>query len=79
MGLIIVASKTGAIPEAIIENENGYLFKPKNVNQLSVKLLKALNLSYDELGQIQKNNRQKAFRIYSWEKIVNEIIKMYIE
>lgn len=79
MGLIIVASNTGGIPEAIIENENGYLFKPKNVKQLSLKLLKALNLSYDEIVQIQKNNIQKAYRTYSWDKIVDEIIKIYIE
>ena len=79
MGLIIVASNTGGIPEAIIENKNGYLFKPKNIKQLSVKLLKALNLSYDEIVQIQKNNIQKAYRTYSWEKIVDEIIKIYIE
>ncbi|GAI59835.1 unnamed protein product, partial [marine sediment metagenome] len=79
MGLIIVASNTGGIPEAIIENENGYLFKPKNIQQLSLKLLKALNLSYDEIVQIQKNNIQRAYRTYSWEKIVDEIIKIYIE
>jgi glycosyltransferase involved in cell wall biosynthesis len=79
MGLIIVASNTGGIPEAIIEDENGYLFKPKNIEQISVKLLKALNLSYDEIVQIQKNNIQKAYRTYSWEKIVDEIIKTYME
>ena len=79
IGLIIVASNTGGIPEAIIENENGFLFKPTNIKQLSVKLLKALNLSQDEIVQIQKNNIQKACRTYSWEKIVDKIIKIYIE
>ena len=44
IGLIIVASKTGGIPEVIKEDENGYLFEPKNIKELSLKLLKALNL-----------------------------------
>jgi len=79
IGLIIVASKTGGIPEVIIENENGYLFEPRNIRELSLKLLKALNLPHIEKVQIQENNVKKARNIYSWEKIVNDIIKIYQE
>ena len=69
IGLIIVASKTGGIPEVIIENENGYLFELKNIKELSLKLLKALNLHHSKKVQIQENNVKKARKIYSWEKI----------
>ena len=79
IGLIIVASKTGGIPEVIKEDENGYLFKPKNIKELSLKLLKALNLPHSKIVQIQENNIKKARNIYSWETIVNEIIKIYQE
>ena len=79
MGLIVVASNTGGIPDVIIENENGFLFKPKNIKQLSIKMLKALNLSHEENFQIQQNNIQKAYRTYSWNKIVDEIINIYLE
>jgi len=77
IGLIVVASKTGGIPEVIIENENGYLFEPKNIRELSLKLLKALNLPHRKKVQIQENNVKKARNIYSWEKIVTDIIKIY--
>ena len=79
IGLIIVTSKTGGIPEVIIENENGYLFESKNIRELSLKLLKALNLPHNKKVQIQENNVKKARNIYSWEKIVNDIIKIYQE
>ena len=79
IGLIIVASKTGGIPEVIKEDENVYLFEPKNIKELSLKLLKALNLPHSKIVQIQENNIKKARNIYSWETIVNEIIKIYQE
>lgn len=41
--------------------------------------LKALNLSHSKKVQIQENNVKKARNIYSWEKIVNDIIKIYQE
>jgi len=79
IGLIIIASKTGGIPEVIKEDENGYLFEPKNIKELSLKLLKALNLSHSKIVQIQENNIKKARNKYSWNTIVNEIIKIYQE
>ncbi|MHA1439791.1 MAG: glycosyltransferase family 4 protein [Promethearchaeota archaeon] len=77
MGLIIVASDTEGIPEAIVESKNGFLVEPKNVNQLSEKLLKALNLNEIEIKKISENNRKLAVEKYSWENIVNEIVKTY--
>jgi len=79
MGLVIVASRVGGIPEVIIENENGFLFEPKNIDQLVNKLSKALNLTNEVSTQIRNNNRRKAYNTYSWDKIVYEIIKTYIQ
>ncbi len=77
IGLVIVASETEGIPEAIIENKNGFLVEPKNVIQLTEKLLKALNLQDDEISQIQKNNIELAQNKYSWNFIVRQIEELY--
>ena len=77
IGLVIVASAIEGIPEAIIENENGFLTTPKNVLQLSEKLIKALTLNDENLKTIQKNNIKLAKDKYSWEKLVKEIIHVY--
>lgn len=79
IGLVIVASATEGIPEAIIENKNGFLITPRNVAELTKKLLKALTLSGDEIKMISYNNIKLAKKNYSWEKIVKEIINMYKE
>ncbi|GAH30070.1 unnamed protein product, partial [marine sediment metagenome] len=39
IGLVIVASTVEGTPEAIRENVNGFLFKPKNFKELSFKLI----------------------------------------
>ncbi|MFW9989150.1 MAG: glycosyltransferase family 4 protein [Candidatus Odinarchaeota archaeon] len=77
MGLIIVASATEGIPEAIIENKNGFLTKRGNVNSLVKKLLKALTLSDEKVKEIHDRNINLAKNKYSWEIIIDQIEKLY--
>ena len=79
IGLVIVASATEGIPEAIIENTNGYLASPRNISQLSQKLIKALTLNTEKIKEIQGNNVKLAKNKYSWENIVKDIIDIYKE
>ena len=79
IGLIIVASAIEGIPEAIIENKNGYLVKPGNVSDLSDKLVKALTLNDDKVDEIRNNNIKLSKEKYSWQIIVREILKVYKE
>ncbi|MBD3215546.1 MAG: glycosyltransferase [Candidatus Lokiarchaeota archaeon] len=79
VGLIIVASHTEGIPEAIIENINGFLFEPKNVKQLSEKLIKALNLDNEEIWKISKTNQDLGKKKFSWDIIVKKIENLYIK
>ena len=77
IGLIIVASAIEGVPEAIIEGKNGFLAKPRDVIDLSNKLLKALNLQENQVKEIQNNNINLSRSKYSWEIIVREIVKVY--
>jgi len=79
IGLIIVASKVEGIPEAIVENKNGFLASPKNFIELSEKLVKALTLNEDKVKEIQENNIKLARNNYSWDMIVKMIINTYKE
>ncbi len=79
IGLVIVASATEGIPEAITENINGYLASPRNISQLSQKLIKALTLNAEKIKVIQGNNIKLARSKYSWENIVKDIIDIYQE
>ena len=79
IGLVIVASATEGIPEAITENINGYLASPRNISQLSQKLIKALTLNAEKIKVIQGNNIKLARSKYSLENIVKDIIDIYQE
>lgn len=79
IGLIIVASKTEGIPDAIKENINGFLAEPGNVDQLTEKLLKALNLSEEKTKTMRKNNINLAKNRYSWDVLVKQIENLYEE
>ncbi len=77
IGLIIVSSAVEGIPEAIIENENGFLVEPTNIKQLSDKLIKALNLNKEQVSYIRENNVKLAKSKYSWEIIVKKLLNLY--
>ncbi len=79
IGLVIIASSTEGVPEAITEGKNGFLVEPKNVNQLSKKLIKVLTLSDEEIREIENNNVKLAKDKYSWDKITHQILKVYRE
>ena len=79
MGLIIVASATEGIPEAIKENENGFLVRPGNIDSLVAKILKALRLKDDEIRKIRNKNINLARNKYSWEILVEKIEGVYAE
>ncbi|MFX1328199.1 MAG: glycosyltransferase family 4 protein [Promethearchaeota archaeon] len=77
IGLVIVASNTEGIPDALIEERNGFLVEPGNISQLSEKILIALNLSSQEIETIRGNNIKLARERYSWEVIVKTLSKIY--
>jgi len=77
IGLIIVATAIEGVPEAIVEGKNGFLVKPKDTKDLTNKLIKALNLSNEEIFKIQTNNIKLSKAKYSWEKIIKDIEYLY--
>lgn len=50
-GCIVIASDIGAMPEAIIEGKNGFLFRSGNVEDLQCVLQKAINFDWHEYYQ----------------------------
>ncbi len=52
-GKIIIASRTGGLPEIIRENENGFLFTPGNIQELSAKIKLLLNLPAPEKARLR--------------------------
>ncbi len=77
MGLIIVASATEGIPEAIIDKKNGFLVETGNVNSLVDKLLRSLRLNKEKVKEMSERNISLAKNKYSWDFIVKQIEDVY--
>ncbi|MEM3406950.1 MAG: glycosyltransferase family 4 protein [Nitrososphaerota archaeon] len=75
-GKPVIASRSGAIPEIIINNESGFLIKPGDVNELAEKILLLINdeklrekMGYKGRIRVEKN--------FSYEVIIPKIKELY--
>lgn len=73
-GTPVLASNIGGIPELVLNNETGWLFKPGNTKDLKAKLLEIYEKK-DNLDDIQKNCFEfvKQFDIKNYIKKILEI------
>jgi len=73
----VIGSKTGGIPEIIIENKSGYLFEMSNCYDLSEKLKTAASLNDSEYKALSANARNIATKFFSSENHYNKLIDLY--
>ncbi len=77
MGKPVIGSEVGGIPELIIENETGFTFKMGNIDELSLKIAKANELSQTEYCMLSKNARKFALENFSEEQHYKKLIDIY--
>ena len=70
-GTPVIAANSGALPEIIYDEKNGYLFEPRNVKELTEKI-KTFKIS----KRMMKNAIQTS-KNYSIEKCTDELEKFY--
>ncbi len=73
--LPIIATKINAIPDFVIDNENGFLVQPGNVEQLEIALLKLL-----DSPELCKKFGEKGFKLYkekyNWDNVFQKMKKI---
>jgi len=75
-GKPIVASRCGAIPEIVIDNETGFLVEPGNINELAEKI--SLLVSDEKLREkMGYKGRIRVEEKFSYEVIIPKIKKLY--
>ncbi len=76
--LPIIATKINAIPDFVIDNENGFLIQPGNVDQLEIALLRLLDSP--ELCKKFGQNGYKLYKEkYNWDNVFQKIKKVIID
>lgn len=76
-GKPVIASRTGGIPEIVVENKTGYFFEMGNVDQLSEVVNLASKISADEYSKMSKNSRKFAEVNFSEDKHYIELMNIY--
>jgi glycosyltransferase involved in cell wall biosynthesis len=75
-GKPIVASRSGAIPEIVINNETGFLVEPGNINELAEKI--SLLISDNKLREkMGYKGRARVEKKFSYEVIIPKIKELY--
>lgn len=77
--LPIVTSSVCEIPYIIEEDINGFLFKPKDVEDIDDKLTKMINLLPSKRTEIGVTNRNKVIKNNSKEEFLNKYIELINE
>ena len=76
MQKFVICSDVPGCNEVIINNFNGFLVKPKNSNDLILKINKFLRLSKNKLNIMEKNSRMRTYRLFSDKVVIDQYIKI---
>jgi glycosyltransferase involved in cell wall biosynthesis len=74
--MLVMASDVGDIGKLIVQEENGFLVKPKNVDEILTKLEWCIN-NQDEGKVLGRNARNTVIRNYNVEQMIDSYINLY--
>lgn len=77
VGVPVVATNVGGVPELIKNGETGFLVEPKNPKTLAEKIEHVLNLPEEERNRVGEKARRVVKEKFSIEKMVNEHEGLY--
>jgi len=72
----VIASNTGGFSEIIESGRDGILFKPRDVSELSQKIIFLLE-NPDYAKELGRNAKEKVEKIYTWDKIAEKTLEVY--
>lgn len=74
-GVLVISSRVGGVPYLVDENHNGYLFESNNLEELTTKMILAVENQQESLSMIAAAN--KSLEMYKWENIKPKILELY--
>lgn len=76
-GRPVIVSRNGGLPEIIDDDGNGYIFTPKDVDDLSEKLERYELMSDEELISMGEKSQIKVRQMADANRYVNNMVKLY--
>ncbi|MFY7741085.1 MAG: glycosyltransferase family 4 protein [Flavobacterium sp.] len=79
LGTMVVSTDCGGMMEVIKDNENGFIFKVRNIEQMADKIQYVMNLSNEKQRKIIENARITVENQHSAEKMIHSFSNFYKE
>ena len=77
LGVPSIVSNVSGVDEIVIDNQNGFIFEPRNEKELYEKLIKAINCKEENYIKMSRSASQHILKKFSIELIAKEHIKLY--
>jgi glycosyltransferase involved in cell wall biosynthesis len=78
VGLPVIASRIGALPEVVEDRRTGILVNPDDALSL-LAAMKALSTSPSQRVEMGRAGRERFERLFGGERYVNEFVELYEE
>ena len=79
LGKPILCSSVSDVPMIIEDGVNGLICDPKDPQSIANTLIKALNLTVEDMKQMGRNNREKAISLFAKDVNVDNYITIFNE
>jgi glycosyltransferase involved in cell wall biosynthesis len=76
MQKFVICSDVPGCNEIVINNFNGFLIKPKNSNDLILKIKKFLVISKNKLNIMEKNSRARTYKLFRDNIVIDKYVKI---
>lgn len=77
LGKPVIGARIGGIPEMIVEEETGWIFESKNIDELAACLEKVRYLDKSVLIEIGKSGRDYVDKTFSRQRYVDSMLALY--
>ena len=77
LGVPAIASNVSGVVDMVADNQNGFIFEPRDEKIFYDKIIKAINCSEENYIEMSRSASQHIFKNFSIEPISKEHIKLY--
>ena len=77
LGVPAIASNVSGVVDMVADNQNGFIFEPRDEKSLYAKIIKAINCSEENYIEMSRSASQHIFKNFPIELISKEHIKLY--
>jgi len=77
LGVPAIASNVSGVVDMVADNQNGFIFEPRDEKSFYAKIIKAINCSEENYIEMSRSASQHIFKNFPIELISKEHIKLY--